>query len=86
MDLRREVRLALATGKTHLGLKETKKHIEDAKLIITATNCPETFDRNVHRYKGTNFELGALCGKPFPVSVVVITDPGESNILALLKE
>jgi ribosomal protein L30E len=31
-------------------------------------------------------DLGTLCGKPFPVSAMVISDPGDSKILDLVKK
>ena len=35
----------------------------------------------VHHYKGTNVELGTACGKYFRVGTLVITDPGDSDII-----
>jgi large subunit ribosomal protein L30e len=37
----------------------------------------------VHHYTGNNSELGTACGKYFRVSVVVVTDAGDSDILRL---
>jgi large subunit ribosomal protein L30e len=31
-------------------------------------------------------DLGTLCGKPFPVSAMVILEPGDSKILELVKK
>lgn len=35
----------------------------------------------VHHYSGNNIELGTACGKFFRVSVLSVTDPGDSDII-----
>jgi len=35
----------------------------------------------VHHYTGNNIDLGTACGKYFRVSVLSITDPGDSDII-----
>ena len=35
----------------------------------------------VNSFEGNNLELGTACGKLFAVSAMVITDPGDSDIL-----
>ena len=35
----------------------------------------------VHHYTGNNIELGTACGKYFRVSILSITDPGDSDII-----
>lgn len=35
----------------------------------------------VHHYTGNNIELGTACGRYFRVSVLSITDPGDSDII-----
>ena len=92
MDLNKALRLAIDTGKVHLGSKQSSKAADsgNAKLIILASNCPETtvnFVKGgkipVHSFSGNNSTLGAACGKPFPVSVVAILDGGKSDVLSL---
>ena len=39
----------------------------------------------VQNYKGTSMELGAVCGKPFPVSVLAVLEVGTSNVLEMGK-
>ena len=64
----------------------------DARLIIVAANCPVNYiseltdshpDVPVHQVQLVNSQLGAACAKPFPVSALCITDPGESELLSL---
>jgi large subunit ribosomal protein L30e len=36
-------------------------------------------------YKGTSTDLAMVCGKPFIISALTIRDPGDSDILKLVK-
>ena len=92
MDLNKALRLAIDTGKVHLGSKQSSRDADsgNAKLIILASNCPEetvNFVKGgktpVHSFSGNNSALGAACGKPFPISVVAILDGGKSDVLTL---
>lgn len=96
MDLKREIRVAVNTGKVDFGVKEAKKDVkeDECKLLIVASNCPEKEMKNddeyngvpVYRFDGTNQSLGSAAGKPFAASVISILDPGESNILSVRAE
>jgi large subunit ribosomal protein L30e len=66
-------------------------------MAILASNCPSATRDEIDRYgKLSNIpvlhhqkdsrDLGILCGKPFPVSTLVINDPGDSKILDLARE
>ena len=90
MDINKELRLAISTGKVYFGLEQTRKAIETkkAKLVIVSSNCPDKRLKRmrkvkVYKFNGTNPELGAACGKPFSISVLTILDPGQSNVLSL---
>ena len=93
MDLGHALKVALQTGKVRIGVTETidaakEKH---ARLVIASTSCPyepflheSRFEKvPVYHYPGTSVELGAACGKPFPISALAILDPGSSAILSL---
>ena len=41
---------------------------------------------NVHHYSGSNVDLGTACGRFFRVSVLNITDAGDSDILTTITE
>lgn len=67
-----------------------------SKLVVIAKNCPPLRKSEleyyamlaqsaVHHFHGNNVELGIACGKVFRASVMVITDPGDSDILANLQ-
>ena len=92
MDLNKSLRLAIDTGDVKLGCNETSKSIENgkAKLVILSSNCPnDTVDfagnskTRVYNFNGNNSELGAACGKPFPVAAVAILNDGKSDVLTL---
>lgn len=63
-----------------------------AKLVIISNNCPAVrkseieyyamlAKSNVHHFAGNNVDLGTACGKLHRVSVLTITDAGDSDIL-----
>jgi len=92
MDLNKALRLAIDTGDVHLGSKQSSRAVDSgsAKLIILASNCPEetvNFVKGgktpVHSFSENNSVLGAVCGKPFPISAVAILDGGKSDVLTL---
>merc|ERR1712146_307544 len=69
--------------------------IGEANLIIIANNCPAIRRTEleyyaalcgsaVHNFEGNNLELGTACGKLFAVSTLIISDPGDSDILETL--
>lgn len=93
MDLAHALKVALQTGTVKVGVHEVVASAEakKAKLLIVANSCPEPrlsnerrFDRiPIYHYEGTAVELGAACGKPFPISALAVLDPGTSAILSL---
>jgi large subunit ribosomal protein L30e len=93
MDLAHALKVALQTGTVKIGLTETLQSAEGkkAKLVIVAQSCPEKkltekrrYDKiPIYHYEGTAIELGAACGKPFPISALAVLDPGSSAILTL---
>ena len=93
MDLAHALKVALQTGKVRLGLNESLESAREkkAKLLIVAKSCPEKklteerrFDRiPIYHYDGSAVELGSACGKPFPISVLAVLEPGSSAILSL---
>ncbi len=94
MDINREIRLAVNTGETKLGVKEALKNIDEGRvnMLIVAKNCPESAFKNdeyqgipIYHFKGSNHELGSTAGKPFTVSTITVIDPGESDILSVVE-
>jgi len=96
LDINREIRQAVDTGKVILGSDKSVKSVKlgQAKLVILASNCPDAVRSDVehyaklanipiHVYEGDSSALGLACGKPFLVSVVTVLEPGSSGILGL---
>ena len=95
----KELRLALSTGKVQVGSKAAVREMRRgrAKLAIDSVNCPREARETIENYgklskilvmdhPKDSVDLGTLCGKPFPVSAIVINDPGDSKILDLVKK
>ncbi len=87
----KELKKIISTGKVYFGLKQAKKSTKrgEVKVLIIAENCPEKFEEvDIPKitFEGDGFELGALCGKPFNVSVVSVIDAGESALPKMVKE
>ncbi len=91
IDIGRALKSAITTGQVEFGVDQTEKALKSGKaqMIILSRNCPSELltgtdiGVKVHVYEGNNMELGALCGKPFSVSALVVIDKGTSNILTL---
>ncbi len=93
-DLASNIRLAVDSGKVALGVNKVMDSIkhDDAKLIIVATKNKQEILQDIQHlskisstkirmYEGNSMELGAVCGKPFSVSVLSIIKEGNSKIL-----
>jgi large subunit ribosomal protein L30e len=91
--------LVTKSGKYRLGIAQTLKSLRngEAKLVICANNVAPTQKSVIDYYamlshcdvlpfEGDNVDLGTACGKYFRSSVVAIIDPGESEILTVIKE
>jgi large subunit ribosomal protein L30e len=87
------------SGKYSLGISQTLKSLRsgEAKLVIFATNVAPTHKALIEYYamlshcdilpfEGDNVDLGTACGKYFRSSVIAIIDPGESEILTLIRD
>lgn len=93
MDLAHALKMALSTGKVKVGLAETLDSVKakQARLVIVSQSCPDpTLLKEkkisgvpVYHYEGSATELGAACGKPFPISTLAVLDAGSSAILSL---
>ncbi|KCV70079.1 60S ribosomal protein [Fonticula alba] len=93
-SLTSQLNLVMKSGKYSIGHKSTVKTLRTgkAKLLLIASNCPPLrrseleyiamlSKTNVHHFPGNNIELGTACGKFFRVSVMSITDAGDSDII-----
>ena len=94
MDVLRELKDACSTGDIVFGQKQAKSSCSEgkAKLIIFSMNCPEDYVTELgaefsgitmYRANVVNRELGAVCGKPFPVSAIAVLDAGRRKLFSL---
>ena len=99
IDINKAITTTAKTGKIQFGANSALKNAKakKAKLILLASNCPQNLKDDIEYhcklskipvsiYKGESTALGALCGKPFNVSVITIKEPGDSNILKITEE
>ena len=93
------IRLVVESGEVGFGSKRGVKDILNGKmkLAVIAGNVPSTLAEDVRRFgelseiplvefPGSSMELGAICGKPFPVSILAVYNEGVSNILEFGKK
>ena len=89
------IRLTIEGGKVDFGYKLAI--VSKPEAYVIALNTPANFrtgllekssrDKTpILEFVGSSMELGALCGKPFPVSVLTVFDAGTSNLLSLAKK
>jgi len=99
IDVNKAIATTAKTGKIQIGASSALKSIKakKARLIIVASNCPKRIredveyycklsEMSVSIYAGSSSDLGAVCGKPFEVSVLTVREPGDSNILKITEE
>lgn len=91
--------LAMKSGKYTLGAKSTMKNLRNGlcQAVIMSSNCPSVLRAQIEYYSllsksivythsGNNNDLGTACGRFFPVSVLSIIDPGDSDIVDALRQ
>lgn len=99
LDVSKEIRRAVDTGKVSFGFKSAEKILshKNPKLIVISKSIPKLHSEKIMHYsdvsevpyyffEGTAHDLGAVCGKPFVVSVLTIEDEGKSKALSLAKK
>src|SRR5437899_12700917 len=93
------IRRGVNTGKVGFGSKVAvvSTSFARAKMIILAKICREAerddilhnaeqLEIPVYVFPGSSLDLGAVCEKPFPVSAIVVREPGDSEVLKLVAE
>ncbi len=93
------LRLAVESGKVEFGARTgiLAALLGKPKVFVIALNTPHGTREKVVSYAklssipvlefgGSTMELGSVCGKPFPVSVLSVYEEGNSNILKLAKK
>lgn len=96
IDVNKAIENTVKTGKVLFGAKKAVENTKmgRARLIVVAGNCPREVVEEINyygklsevpvaTYRGSSLDLGAVCGKPFPVSALTVREPGDSAILRL---
>jgi large subunit ribosomal protein L30e len=99
VDINKQIRMAVKTGKVSFGSKDAIVSTASAraKMIILAKNIREAerdeIQHNaqqseipIYVFPGSSLDLGAVCEKPFPVSAIVVREAGDSEVLKLVAE
>ena len=91
--LEKEIRLLIDSGKVEFGTRKgiSSVLLGKAKGLIFASNIRRETSDDLNYYSsmnrkmatlpfsGTSMELGKLCGKPFPISIIAIFEFGETT-------
>ena len=85
MALITEIQSALKEGRAIIGYKKSLEFIKNdsPKMIVMSQNMPEKeraeveynaklSAQKIQIFEGSSKELGVICGKPFPVMLLVI--------------
>ena len=96
VDVQKAIRMAVDTGTVLLGKNESIRSVVSgkSKMVVYASNINDDLKVYVKKmgdlsgvpvymYDGSSKELGSICGKPYPVSVLSVIDEGDSDILEL---
>ncbi|MBU2100747.1 50S ribosomal protein L30e [Candidatus Micrarchaeota archaeon] len=99
MDVNIEIRRAVDTGKVNFGEKTAEKNIlkGNGELVIISSSAKKDIKERLEHYAklseipfyefpGTSTDLGSVCGKPFPVSVMTVLSKGKSKILEIKEQ
>ncbi len=97
MDVEEEIRRAVETGSVILGSRQTLRFLKlgRGQLVIVASNCPrelreaaEYYCRltgiKLYSYPKGSVELGVAAGKPYPINLMTVLEPGDSRVLSLV--
>ncbi|MCX6801773.1 MAG: 50S ribosomal protein L30e [Candidatus Diapherotrites archaeon] len=95
IDFEKELRRAVDTGKAEFGYRTSEKSmlLGKGKMLVTSAGLPARQKEKLSHVAGLSgipvydsdksaLKLGSICGKPFPVTAMVVLEPGKSKILA----
>lgn len=96
-DIGKAIRQCVDSGKVLFGTKSGIKSVllGKPKLLVISKNCPAYIAQDVRHYcklssvpllvfSGTSVELGTVAGRPHPISVLAVLDPGTSGIMGFV--
>jgi len=99
MDIESEIRRAVDSGKVLIGFRECEKSVLKGigKLLILSKKLDKKKKEKMKYiaelsgipyldFEKGSMKLGALCGKPYRASAILILDPGKSKVLEATKK
>ncbi len=94
MDYAKEIRTLINTGKYVIGTRKVIKEVMTSKplAVILANNIPLLSKKRIAHYARlanvrllevpfTSVELGSVCGRAHSISVIAVSDFGDSQLL-----
>lgn len=101
-DIDTNIKVAYKTGKILYGKNQVMKNLfrdNPFKMLIVSNNCPlELLNQINHfnsllndklfiyKYKGSSWDLGLACAKPYMISLIGVIDFGDSDLMTLKKK
>lgn len=98
-DINNNIKVAYKTGKILYGKKQVIKNLfrnNPFKMLIVSSNCPVELLNQlnhfnsllndklfIYKYKGSSWDLGIACAKPYMISLIGVIDFGDSDLLTL---
>ncbi|UCD00884.1 MAG: 50S ribosomal protein L30e [Promethearchaeota archaeon] len=97
-DVDTNIKVAYKTGKIIYGKNQILKNLRENpfKMLIVSNNCPTELMSQlnyynsllkdklfIYKYKGSSWDLGLACAKPYMISVIGVIDFGDSELLSL---
>jgi len=94
VDLNKEIRRAVDTGKVIFGYNQAQKKLlsGEGELLIVCKNMPKNDkeklkqianveSKKYYEYSENGLVLGSVCGKPFVISAMLVLDAGKSKVM-----
>ena len=95
----KEINVMLETGKYSFGFRKAYKElfVGNPQAVIIAEGSRKDIKEDIEKYaeegdipllrfKGNSLELGSVCGKSYPISVIIVKDVGKSRILEIAEK
>ncbi|MFW9829081.1 MAG: 50S ribosomal protein L30e [Candidatus Thorarchaeota archaeon] len=98
-DVDTNIKVAYKTGKIMYGKNQVLKGLRREnyyKMLIVSNNCPTELLNQLnyfnsllkdkvflYRYRGSSWDLGLACAKPYMISVIGVIDFGDSELVSL---
>lgn len=99
VDFEKEIRRAVDTGKVEFGYRSAEKNalLGKGRLLVISAGLPAQKKEKLTHLAGLSsipiydfnksaLRLGSVCGKPFPVTAMVVLEQGKSKVLSLASQ